>query len=604
MSLAVVITTHNRPDGVRRAVHSVQSVDTGMDTTIVIVDDGSRPDVATDLDLLAGPGVVVVHQDDLGLGVARRHGVALTDSHWLTFLDDDDEWLPGWSELAALIADEPVDTELAAGALAVASGASSLWTSDGEYLRDELPRDRGPLYSGLDVQFVAGCWVVRRDLYDLAGGYLAGLSASHQSELFFRIGSIVAEQCLSVALTDTPVTRIECRDNAQRSLSNPKVLYDGLRWVLARHRAAFERDPLEFANWHGWAATNGIMVGASDAPSLAVEAVRAEPSIRRAGRAAAMLTPIGRRLWSAPQMLSGSASNRAPLEHAAELALLAADPTRAVDATESAGQAPVAVPGLDDVDVLFLPWRYRENPQASSDAGGTPFWGEPSVNDIRMQAPVYRLVARRLRHRADTVLDIGCGSGDKLVHYLAPVARRWWGVDQPSAITEAGRRWGDGAPNGAWCPGDLSSPELWDELYSFRPDLVMCVDVIEHLDDPHELLARLRRFSLQGADVIVSTPDRSHLDGSNALGPPLNPRHVREWSEPEFRLLVESAGFHVDWVRHLLPRTYSASVLELKRSVHRVLHRRWAPDRRSCMVFSLSVNAADSGDGVPAVGRS
>lgn len=571
-SLTVVITTHNRPEGVRRAVRSVQAVETGMDTTIIVVDDGSRPDVAVELQALAGPGVLVVRQDDLGLCAARRHGVALTASTWLTFLDDDDEWLPSWERIAARVREEPQDGSLAAGTLVLASGGASLWSPEGRHLSDEPPRPQGRLYSDLDVQYLAGCWLVRRDVYDLAGGYLPGLSASHQSELFIRLGAIIDRAELATVSTPTAVTRIERRDNGDRALSDPKVLYDGLRWVLARHRSAFLCDPPEHANWLGWAATNGARCGAPDAAALALEAATTDFSPKRVLRAAAMATPARRLIWPLAAPPAGSPSNAAPLPHTAAL--------RALDEASP-------VPGLAPVDALFLPWNYLENPQASSDTNGTPFWGEPDINDVRMQAPVYRLVARRLRGGAESVLDIGCGSGDKLVRYVAPAARRWWGVDQPSAIAEAERRWGSAARNGGWLAADLSPPASWDDLFGLRPDVVMCVDVIEHLDDPFELLARLRTFALDGAAVILSTPDRSRLEGISPLGPPRNHRHVREWSESELRLLVESADLQVQWCRHLLPRTYSPSLLEAKRLAHRLLHAKPLPDRRSCMVMGL-----------------
>jgi SAM-dependent methyltransferase len=239
-------------------------------------------------------------------------------------------------------------------------------------------------------------------------------------------------------------------------------------------------------------------------------------------------------------------------------------------------------------DLLFLPYGYRTNPARSADAAGTPFWTPEAPtggNDVRFQDPVYRWAARLLRQgtvRAP-VVDIGCGSGHKLVQRIAPVTEQWLGVDQPSGIATASATF----PEGRWLAADLATDEAWAEIETHQPGLVLCADVIEHLTDPYALLDRLHALAGPDGLVLLSTPNRSMLDDVPPLGPPRNPRHIREWNEDELRLLLEATRFEVVASRHLLPRRYSPTVLEAKRTVHRALHRRMVPDRRSCMAFLL-----------------
>ena len=238
---------------------------------------------------------------------------------------------------------------------------------------------------------------------------------------------------------------------------------------------------------------------------------------------------------------------------------------------------------------LFLPRGYSENlPEPVHVANELDFWARPEELSLRTarryQDPVYRLAARLDAGKATVTLDVGCGTGDGLVSHLAKDGARTVGVDQPSAIAVARSR----HPAHEWIAGDLRDERVWDSLAELRPGLVVCADVIEHVDDPIVLLDRLR--SLLGYDdtLVLSTPDRDRLEYQPRLGPPQNPHHIREWAYAEMRQLVESVGFTVRSSRHLLPRKFALTTLELKMAAWRALHLKAVPARRTCMVFELA----------------
>lgn len=560
--LSVVITTHNRPAGVMRAISSVAIEGACPEPIeIVVVDDGSHADAAEALDQLDHPHVQVVHQADLGLAAARATGVAVSRGQWLAFLDDDDRWLPAWRDELLPLTRRP--------GVGFASGAARFVTPDDQVTGHDPPRRLGPVYSGAVAQYLAGCFAVRREVYELAGGYLPGLSSSHQSELFIRLAAVCDELGLELAATTAAVADIERRLPTERTLSNPRLQLDGIRWILARHSERFAADRVERSYWRGIAAVNALRLGDPSAVAHAWSAVKDLPRSTRAWvRLALVVSGVGRRRWGGTdEYVSPSPSHRVPLQHAASLRH---DPVAELVSTS---------------DLLFLPWRYRENPPASADAHGTPFWeGGTERNDVRYQTAVYRWAARLARRDGGLrVLDIGCGSGHKLARHVAPVAARCVGVDQGSALAIAREEF----PDREWFQADLSEDGPWDELRQVNAQLVICSDVIEHLPDPHQLLVRLRSVVAPGGRILLSTPDRSRLEDRDPLGPPHNPRHIREWNEPELRLLVESAGLRVVQARHLLPRAYSPTLLELKRTVHRALHRRAVPDRRTSLALLL-----------------
>jgi hypothetical protein len=94
--LSVVMPTHNRPDRLERAAHSVLT-QLDAELELVIVDDASsdRTPEVTDR-LSSDPRVHVVRTtESVGPGAARNRGIAAASGDFLGFCDDDDAWLPG-----------------------------------------------------------------------------------------------------------------------------------------------------------------------------------------------------------------------------------------------------------------------------------------------------------------------------------------------------------------------------------------------------------------------------------------------------------------------------------------------------------------------------
>lgn len=127
---------------------------------------------------------------------------------------------------------------------------------------------------------------------------------------------------------------------------------------------------------------------------------------------------------------------------------------------------------------------------------------------------------------AKTILDIGCGSGFKLIRYFSE--RDTLGLDLPPTVEFLRKRY----PGRRWEVCDFGSPP------DFQPDLVICADVIEHLPEPRELVRFIH--SLRPGVIVISTPERNLLMHGRHDGPPRNEAHVREWSMAEFRAFMES----------------------------------------------------------------
>lgn len=119
-----------------------------------------------------------------------------------------------------------------------------------------------------------------------------------------------------------------------------------------------------------------------------------------------------------------------------------------------------------------------------------------------------------------SVVDLGTGSGAKLVEFFGDKATV--GIDVAEKVEAARKRF----PDRQW--------EL--PTYSIDCDLLICADVIEHLANPLVLIDKINAGDWR--HCVISTPERDLARGVNDLGPPRNPRHVREWNTGEFVRLL------------------------------------------------------------------
>ncbi len=105
------------------------------------------------------------------------------------------------------------------------------------------------------------------------------------------------------------------------------------------------------------------------------------------------------------------------------------------------------------------------------------------------------------------LVDVGCGCGFG-VHYWRSLGREGLGVE-PSALGAAGEEQ-LGVPIVRGFAG--TAPELEGQRF----DVVLSSEVIEHVPEPLELLRILASLRAPGGLVILSTPDASLLDETDA----------------------------------------------------------------------------------------
>lgn len=170
---------------------------------------------------------------------------------------------------------------------------------------------------------------------------------------------------------------------------------------------------------------------------------------------------------------------------------------------------------------------------------------DDTPNRDECQKEVYELARFYLdKYGYQQVLDIGCGSGYKLLQQFA---------DYPTVGVEVGATLAflqQKYPNRTWIDAARA------EQIPRQTDLIICSDVIEHVANPDEMLELIKKIDFKL--LFLSTPDRDLVRGWYNYGPPENKCHTREWNTKEFRRYVAA---HFDIISHQITHVEDATQL-------------------------------------------
>lgn len=170
-------------------------------------------------------------------------------------------------------------------------------------------------------------------------------------------------------------------------------------------------------------------------------------------------------------------------------------------------------------------------------------WDDYSAAAARNPAQEYRrrLAARLLEHGGPPVrlLDIGCGQGD----FLVLARERWPGARLAGLeVSESGvRQSREKVPQ-----ADVRLCDLLDPDGEAPPELTgwathaLCSEVLEHVDDPVQLLRSARDYLAPGCRVVVTVPGGPMSAFDRHIG------HRRHFTPESLGAVLRDAGFDVE----------------------------------------------------------
>jgi len=137
----------------------------------------------------------------------------------------------------------------------------------------------------------------------------------------------------------------------------------------------------------------------------------------------------------------------------------------------------------------------------------------------------------------NSVFEAGCGSGNLTSHLLDRKVLKVVDID-PVHVEAITARFGH-LENLETSVCDLESPDTYTEAESY--DSVLCVNVLEHLDEPYLALKGFHRILRKGGHALVLVPAHDWLfsEADRAL------QHRKRYSASEVQELLTSAGFEV-----------------------------------------------------------
>jgi SAM-dependent methyltransferase len=167
---------------------------------------------------------------------------------------------------------------------------------------------------------------------------------------------------------------------------------------------------------------------------------------------------------------------------------------------------------------LFKSKKYEIKPSYRHRDNVEPF--DDTVNEDKWQKEVYIDALKYFETNFfQSVIDIGCGSGYKLVKYFSNY--KFVGAEVEPTLSFLKNKY----PNSEWID--------FEKISNDEFDMIILADVIEHIHDPDIFLLKIInkiRFKV----IVISTPEREILNGKYDLGKPKNKSHFREWNKNEF----------------------------------------------------------------------
>ena len=164
------------------------------------------------------------------------------------------------------------------------------------------------------------------------------------------------------------------------------------------------------------------------------------------------------------------------------------------------------------------------------------------IEQSRVLSALLRNLYRRVEREAEafapqSVLDAGCGEGHALRYLRLP--EQYLGIDgNPECVAICRERF----PSRHFEVGSIYdvAPE------PARFDVVLALEVLEHLDDPRAAVAALTRAARKG--VVLSVPFEPIFQVGNALRGKYratwgnHPEHVQHWGPRGFSRFLRSTG--------------------------------------------------------------
>lgn len=254
--VSVVIPTHERPEKLRRALTSVRR-QSEVGTEVIVVDDsphhtGYQPTAEFGAQYLSRPATAGT---TAGPARSRNAGASLATGDILAFLDDDDQWRPGYLKHLVTALREGAADAVVGALLQTRSGTESLHRLHRDFDIARL-RPGDPDWYGTGIS--GSNFVVTRSAFSAVGGYDETLTMSEDWDLAARVAASGAR--IGYCRHGVAVQDLDGTDHLTAKSARNEVAVDR---YLAKHAGRLTRSQrrqlLAFRSAQGRRVENGTV---------------------------------------------------------------------------------------------------------------------------------------------------------------------------------------------------------------------------------------------------------------------------------------------------------------------------------------------------------
>lgn len=194
-------------------------------------------------------------------------------------------------------------------------------------------------------------------------------------------------------------------------------------------------------------------------------------------------------------------------------------------------------------------YKINQTNNTLDDKSGGSYWNDSNIDASRFyQWPVYDYAKRFIvKENIKKVVDVGSGTGRKLQKLNELVDEfEITRIHQPNAVSFCKQEY----DFGNWISHNLE--EQFTNVDNLKAGLMICADVIEHIENPDVLLETIKSLSNPSTYIILSTPEGDSLRGVENDSP-LNKFHIREWNSNELTEYLNYYGFEILEHSHQYP---------------------------------------------------
>jgi 2-polyprenyl-3-methyl-5-hydroxy-6-metoxy-1,4-benzoquinol methylase len=207
---------------------------------------------------------------------------------------------------------------------------------------------------------------------------------------------------------------------------------------------------------------------------------------------------------------------------------------------------------INRIDKLMMKKREAQINQTGYEDKNIKYFSKPRM-EIRQFLP----------ESAATVLEVGCGTGATLSWLKTSMGyEKTIGIELMEEMAYSEKNNIDKVLVGSIEEMDLS------ELFKYESiDLILCLDVLEHLNNPWKVIEELAAILKKGGTIIASIPNIRNIDITSDLifkgdwaykdEGILDRTHIRFFTKKTAIALMKSGGLKIQKVGGTMPQKYS-----------------------------------------------